>query len=61
VIEGGEFYALHRGEKLPLPFQPGPALAEYLEKAAALDPQPSPLLPLIDNVKKQQQPAATSN
>jgi hypothetical protein len=60
VIEGGKFYALHRGEKLPLPFA-GQALLEYLEKAAALDPQPSPLLPLIDSVRKQQLPAATSN
>jgi hypothetical protein len=61
VIEGGKFYALHRGEKLPLPGGQGPALVEYLQTAAKLDPQPSSLLPLIESIKKQQQTAATSN
>jgi len=43
VVEGEEAYALHRGEKLDLPGDSEVALLEYLKKAAALDPQPSPL------------------
>lgn len=61
VVEGGEFYSLHRGEKLPLPADSGAALLEYLKKAASLDPQPSPLLPLITSLESRLQPVATSN
>jgi hypothetical protein len=61
VVEGGEFYSLHRGEKLPLPADSGPGLLEYLKKAAALDPQPSPLLPLITSLESKPQPVAASN
>jgi hypothetical protein len=60
VVEGGEFYTLHRGEKLPLPDDSGPGLLEYLKKAASLDPQPSPLLPLITSLENKLQ-ATTSN
>ncbi len=41
VLEGGKAYALHRGKKLSLPMDSGPALREYLEQAAGLDPSPS--------------------
>lgn len=61
LVEGGEFYSLHRGEKLPLPTDSGPALLEYLKKAAALDPQPSPLLPLITSLESKLQQVATGN
>jgi Calcineurin-like phosphoesterase len=61
VVEGGKFYCLHRGEKLPLPADSGPGLLEYLKKAASLDPQPSPLLSLITSLENHQQPVASSN
>ncbi len=61
LIENGQFFTLHRGERLPLPMDSGPAaLVDYLQKAAKLDPQPSPLLPLIQGLEKQLQPAATN-
>jgi len=61
VVEGGEFYSLHRGEKLPMPADSGPGLLEYLKKAAALDPQPSPLLPLITSLENKLQAVGTGN
>ncbi len=50
LIEKGEAYTLHRGQRLELPDGNGAELVEYLRKAAALDPEPSPLLPLIEQV-----------
>ena len=47
IIEGGKYYALHRGHKLELPVNGGD-ITPYLRAAAALDPPPSPLLPLIE-------------
>ena len=47
VIEGSKYYAIHRGNKLPLPTDGGDVLA-YLRAAAALDPQPSPIQRLIE-------------
>lgn len=46
IIEQGVPYTLHRGQKLALPL--GGDLLPYLRAAAALDPQPSKLQPLID-------------
>jgi len=46
VIEDGNFFTLHRGEKIPLPRGKDNLLA-YYEKAASLDPSPSPLSELI--------------
>jgi hypothetical protein len=51
VIEGETVYALHRGKRLELPKDGGPDLARYLKEAAALDPQPSPLAPVIERVE----------
>ena len=51
VIENGEPYALHRGERLELPGPSRAGLVAYLEAAAALDPQPSPLQPLIERLR----------
>lgn len=48
VIEGGVPYALHRGTRLPLPM--GGDILAYLKAAAALDPQPSRLSKLIDQL-----------
>jgi hypothetical protein len=45
VIERGLAFARHRGTTLPIPA--GTDLLGYLKAAAALDPSPSPLLPLI--------------
>jgi hypothetical protein len=47
IIEGGKYYALHRGKKLELPLEGGDLLP-YLKAAAALDPPPSPIQSLIE-------------
>jgi hypothetical protein len=47
VIERGEAFALHRGQMLRLPVNGTAGLVAYLRAAAALDPPPSPLAPLI--------------
>jgi len=47
VLEDGLPFARHRGTRLPLP--PAADLLGYLKAASALDPAPSPLLPLIAN------------
>jgi hypothetical protein len=47
IMEGGKYYALHRGHKLDLPVDGGDILP-YLKAAAALDPAPSPILGLIE-------------
>jgi hypothetical protein len=46
LIEDDRFYALHRGEKIPLPGG-DENLLSYYKKAASLDPQPSPLNELV--------------
>jgi len=51
VIEGGKPYTLHRGKRLELPGPSRAALVEYLSAAAALDPPPSPLEPLIRRLR----------
>ncbi|MBL8959498.1 MAG: protein-tyrosine-phosphatase, partial [Gemmatimonadetes bacterium] len=48
VIEDGQAFALHRGTQLPLPL--GGDLLPYLKAAAALDPQPSKLQAVIDQL-----------
>jgi hypothetical protein len=47
VVQGGAAHALHRGRLLPLPTDRGDGLVAYLRAASALDPEPSPLGPLI--------------
>jgi TPR repeat protein len=47
LIENGQIYALHHGQKLELPKDSGPDMLRYLKQCAALDPRPSPLLPRI--------------
>ncbi len=51
ILEGGKAYALHRGERLELPSDPADLLA-YLERCAALDPQPSPLARTIVELRQ---------
>ncbi len=48
VIENGKPFTLHRGQKLELPFGGDPL--SYLRAAAALDPEPSRLQKLIDQL-----------
>jgi hypothetical protein len=49
VIEDGKAFAIHRGTKLDLPEGSSKgSLLKYLRAAAALDPAPSPLAPLIE-------------
>ena len=52
LIEGGQLFAIHRGEKLPLPATDSqPDLLAYLKQAAALDPVPSPLAKTIASLE----------
>ena len=54
-IKDGKALAIHRGVELPLPTdEDGPSMLEYLKKAAALDPKPSPLEPRIEELEKNQ-------
>src|SRR5579871_5522187 len=53
IIEGGKYYALHRGKKLELPADGGDLLP-YLKAAAALDPPPSPIQSLIEGKPQPQ-------
>jgi len=48
VVQRGTAFALHRGRLLPLPVDERASVVAYLRSAAALDPQPSPLVPLIE-------------
>lgn len=57
VLEGDRLYALHRGQRLPLPDSAAGLLA-YLRAAAALDPSPSPLAPLIEKLEALKPAAA---
>ena len=47
IIDKSRFQALHRGTRLDLPSGGQADLSAYLKAAAALDPKPSPLEPLI--------------
>ena len=51
VIENGEFFALHRGQKVPLPGEGDKARIEYLKAVAEIDPQPAALFTLIENLE----------
>ena len=51
-IDGDRAIAIHRGQKLELPKdENGPDMLRYLKEAAALDPQPSPLLKRIEQLR----------
>lgn len=56
VIEGDAAYVVHRGTRLELPNEED-GLLDYFEKAAALDPSPSPLAARIARMK----PATTAD
>ena len=53
ILEGDRAYALHRGQKLSLSGDSGPALLPYLKQAAALDPSPSPLQRMIQQMEER--------
>lgn len=55
IIEKGKAFALHRGKLLPLPTS-NDGVAAYLQQAAALDPQPSPITQFLEG-----KPASTGN
>ncbi len=59
VIENDHPYTLHRGKRLELPGDSREALLNYLKQAAALDPRPSPLEPLIKRLSAAPAPAVT--
>lgn len=50
ILEGDQAYALHRGRKLSLSWDSEPGLLSYLREAAALDPFPSPLQKMIQQI-----------
>ena len=51
MIEGDKLTVVHRGKPLPLPETgEAAALLEYVEEAAALEPDPSGLQPLIERL-----------
>ncbi len=52
VIEDREPHVLHRGTRLDLPKGDAAELAAYLKRAATLDPEPSPLLPLVQQLEQ---------
>jgi hypothetical protein len=53
-IDRGHAYALHRGQGLELPKdENGPDMLRYLQQAAALDPQPSPLQKRIQELQRK--------
>lgn len=56
VIEGGRARTLHRGQLIDLPL--GGDLVPYLKAAAALDPQPSKLQAVIDQLLGVKSPGA---
>ena len=51
AIEGDKAFAIHRGERLTIPSDTGLPLLEYLKRAAALDPAPSPLQKAISDLE----------
>ncbi len=53
LIEKNRAYALHRGKKLELPTDSRTGLLNYLKRAAALDPAPSPLEATIRQLEAQ--------
>lgn len=52
ILEGGKMYAMHRGVRLEMPKDEGPDMLRYLKKAAALDPEPSPLASRIKQLEQ---------
>jgi Calcineurin-like phosphoesterase len=51
ILEQGKAYVLHRGEQFEIPMGASTeALVNYLEKAASLDPKPSPLTNAIEEL-----------
>jgi len=54
LVEGDRLFAIHRGQRLGLPQDGG--VRAYLEAAAKLDPQPSPILEVIDKVAPVMEP-----
>jgi len=61
MIEKGQAYALHRGEKLPLPSDAaGDEYLAYLKQAASLDPAPSRLAGVITALQQGVKPVSAA-
>jgi hypothetical protein len=61
VIEKGQTYALHRGEKLPLPSDAASdEYVAYLKQAASLDPAPSRLTGVIAALQQGVKPVSAT-
>lgn len=58
VIEKDQVYTIHRDKRLDLPTGGGQDLLNYYKQAAALDPQPSPLAALIQQLESRLAQAA---
>ena len=56
VIENGALFAVHRGTKLPLPTASKEDILAYLRQAAALDPEPSPIMARIKFLEAPEAP-----
>lgn len=54
IVEGGQAFAMHRGERLALPL--GGEVLPYLEAAAALDPERSRLRAYVEGLKAVKSP-----
>ena len=51
LLEADSVYAIHRGEKIPLPTDAGLGLLAYLKKTLSLEPQGSPLAEYVATVE----------
>jgi hypothetical protein len=51
LLEDGRAYAIHRGQRLPLPDQAGAPLVAYVRAAMALEPEPARLRPLLERLE----------
>ena len=52
VLAQDKLYAIHRGEKIALPSGSPEDYLRYLKAAMALDPPPSPLEPVVQELTK---------
>lgn len=53
ILENGQAFSLHRGTKIELPSEDGKPMLDYLKRAAAADPTPSPLAGRITELESK--------
>ena len=61
LLEEGRAYALHRGQRLPLPEDDGESLLRYVREVAALEPDPSRLQGLLVRLEAAVKEASPSS